>query len=372
MAKIKIINAEDLNDGDYEHIDARYDQQISKVIPSSRLKNYEVKEWPMLDDGEEHGTNALGYPFDYFRKKRIKTQEDAEKKIALAQEAELKKQQEEERLKAEDAERVTAAELDELRQAAENEGREAGLKLGHDEGYAKGLEEGKTQGYEEGMNKGYEEGLKKGHDEGLNKGFEEGHAMGLSQGEAVVTEQSERFRAMADALFTPLRNIDEEVASEVVRLAAELFRTLARRELKQDPEFLKSSVLNALKHLPAAQNKTQISLNPDDLMVLEAAVGRDYISAQKWELKADEALKSGDILISDGKSEVGSSLEERIDALIEEFLLEASEKKSDLNAEIDEEFCEMPGTKAPSENDHVLKASADNAGDAPVAVQEGS
>lgn len=334
MPKAKILNAQEVaRDEEGEHLDARYDQPLAKVITPSSSSSWQVKEWPMLEDGDDKTTNALGYPFDYFRKKRIQERETIEQERKAAADLELQKQKEAEQAEAENAEKVTAAQLEELRQAAENEGREAGLKSGYDEGLAKGLQEGRDKGHEEGFKKGHDEGVTVGHDEGFTQGFNEGHALGLSQGESVITEQSERFRALADALVAPLRNIDEEVAIEVVRLATQLFKTLAGRELRQDPEFLKRSMLNALSHLPIAKRRASIFMHPDDLMVVETAMGRDYIKAQNWDLKPDESLKSGELTVSDGCSEIRSSLDERIQALVDEFLQDATQKPLEQSVE---------------------------------------
>ena len=224
--------------------------------------------------------------------------------------------------------------LDELRQAAEAEGRESGYKAGHDEGYAKGLEEGHDEGAKSGFDEGHAKGLEQGLNEGKEKGYADGRNQGLKDGEDLVNEQIARFRSLADALSDPLRNVDEEVASEVVRLAGQLFAVLAGRELKTDPEFLKNTVLKAVSLLPEnEQAAVHISMNPDDLALCEATFGREYMEKQHWNLKADDSLDAGDVIVGDGNSEIQWKMQDRVNALIEDLLDGTMQKQSVLKQE---------------------------------------
>ncbi|HAH70505.1 MAG TPA: hypothetical protein DCL74_01815 [Succinivibrionaceae bacterium] len=318
--KVHIINSDDVVSNEPDHTDARYDRKISTLVDASKVAEWTVKEWPMLDEGDEESTNALGYPSDFFSRQRKQRQEQQQAEL----EAQSVKKQEivdEPPAKEEDEQAVTAAMLDELRQAAENEGRESGYKAGHDEGYAKGREEGHDEGFKSGFDEGHAKGLEQGLNEGKEKGYSEGRTQGLKEGEDLINEQISRFRSLADALADPLREVDEEVASELVKLAGQLFAVLAGRELKSDPEFLKNTILKAVSLLPENEHAAvSISMNPDDLALCEATLGREYMQRQHWNLKADESLGSGDVIVGDGNSEIQWKMQDRVKALIEDLM----------------------------------------------------
>ncbi len=328
--KVHIINSDDVISNEPDHIDARYDKKQSTLVDASKIKEWTVKEWPMLDEEDEESTNALGYPSDFFSRQRKQRQQQAELEAQKVKEPEII----EELPAQEEKPAVTAAMLDELRQAAEAEGRESGYKAGHDEGYAKGLEEGHDEGAKSGFDEGHAKGLEQGLNEGKEKGYADGRNQGLKDGEDLVNEQIARFRSLADALSDPLRNVDEEVASEVVRLAGQLFAVLAGRELKTDPEFLKNTVLKAVSLLPEnEQAAVHISMNPDDLALCEATFGREYMEKQHWNLKADDSLDAGDVIVGDGNSEIQWKMQDRVNALIEDLLDGTMQKQSVLKQE---------------------------------------
>ncbi len=322
--KTRVLSSDNSNDAK-NYTDARYLHQKTKVIPSAKIGEFSVKQWPMLDEGDEKNTNALGYSFDYFKNKR------------KAQEQELLKQQEQleqEAMAAESlaidedlensAPQITAAELEELRKECEEEGRQSGYADGYKEGLSKGEQEGRAQGHQEGFDEGVKQGLEEGSKKGLEQGYEEGRQKGLLDGEAIVTEQTERFRHLADALSEPLRELDGEVTYEVIRMASALFKTLAGRELQHDQDFLLRTLNNTVSKLPVGSKSITIKLNADDLMLVETAMGRDYIKAQHWNLQEDASLKLGDVVVTNGDSEVSALIDERIDRLIADFFDEAA------------------------------------------------
>ncbi len=336
--KTRVINSDELNVAD-NYTDARYLHQKTKVIPSEKIGEFSVKQWPMLDEGDDKLTNALGYSFDYFKNKRKAQELEAQRQQELKEQEAQKAQAVEAQFQEIDADlannvsQITAAELEDLRKACEEEGHKSGFDAGFKEGLSKGIDEGKAQGHQEGYDEGIKQGLNEGVKKGLEQGYEEGRQKGLKDCEAIVTEQTERFRHLADALCEPLRELDSEVTYEVVRMASALFKTLAGRELKADQDFLIRTLNNAVAKLPVASKNITIKLNADDLMLVETAMGRDYIKAQHWILQEDASLNPGDVVVTDGKSEVSSLIDERIDKLIADFLDEASGAIDDARAE---------------------------------------
>ncbi|MBQ9274345.1 MAG: hypothetical protein IJ228_05970 [Succinivibrio sp.] len=306
--------------------DVRYPDRLSEVLPKDEAasRGFAVKRWPVmgeLDDPSE--TNALGFQVGGWYGRGLK---DIEEKKRAEEEARLAA----ERAAAEpepepEAEpQITVEELEQIRASAFNEGHDEGFAAGHDEGYAAGVEEGKKAGFDEGQGAGYKTGFEEGTRRGREEGFRQGHAEGLQSGEQIVVEQAERFRHLADCLANPLRQVDRDVTDELVYMVSRLAAVIIGREIKGDAEYLKSTVTKALSVLPNYEKGAVITLNPDDASVLEAAVGREYMQEQHWDIKTDASLQIGDVRVTNEASEVQWRINDRIDALLGEFLINAA------------------------------------------------
>ena len=314
---IQIINDEDVIPNQKNRFDGRFDRPLARVIPAEKIASYETKRWPTIAEVDDTLTNALGYPMGswYEKKQEAERQQQAEQERLLReQEAERQREQEEEQ------QALTVQNLEQIQQQAFEEGHQEGFEKGQAEGFAQGLDKGSQEGFD----KGYAEGQQKGYDDGFlqgrEEGYKQGHDEGLQNGESIVLEQVERFRHLADALANPLREVDRDVTDEIVYIISRLARVIINRELKGDGEALFASVQKALTVLPNADKGATVNLNPDDLGVIEATVGREYISAQHWELVGDDSLQPGDVKVSNEASTVEWRINERIDALLDDFL----------------------------------------------------
>ncbi len=342
----EVITEADIVNSEPEFTDARYDAPLAHVIPSEKAGSYEVKQWPMLGEGREGETNALGYPPDYFEQRRALARQ---KQLLLQKKAEEERLEREERSRKEKEQQsqqdapapvLTAGQLDEIRAEASKEGRDEGFKQGHDEGLKQGMAEGLKQGTEKGFAEGSAKGLEAGYAKGREEGFQKGRAEGLAQGEEVVIEQSERFRHLADALANPLREVDRDVTERVVLMISKLAGAVIRREVRGDPEFLRKTVESAIAALPDPEGGAEITMNPDDAALIEASAGREYMESQHWKIKISNDLAPGDLTVSSGGSTVRSRLSERIDAVCQDFLDASSEAVESAARE------EIPGSPA--------------------------
>ncbi|MCR5536550.1 MAG: flagellar assembly protein FliH [Succinivibrio sp.] len=318
---LQVINGEDVIPNQKDRFDGRYDRPMARVIPAEKISSYETKRWPTLSEGDEDLTNALGYPLGSWFEKKQEEERRKQEQQAKEQQAQAEAQKQAE---AEQQQALTVENLEQIQTQAYEEGHQEGFEKGQAEGFAQGLEkgtqEGQEQGYAEGQKKGYDDGFLQGREEG----FKQGHAEGLQGGESIVLEQVERFRHLADALANPLREVDRDVTDEIVYIISRLSKVIIGRELKADHNYLVASIQKALTVLPNADKGAVVSLNPDDLGVLEATIGREYMSAQHWEMVGDESLEPGDIKVSNEASTVEWRLHDRIDALLDEFLSAAA------------------------------------------------
>lgn len=320
-----VINANDKPED--SRVDVRYSKKVTTVTSADKVKNYTVKQWPTLDEDSGVISNALGISLDAIERHRAQVREQQllakqeAQKEAMSMAHEVLETVLEETQSDEQNPSITVEELDKIRADAYEEGKASGLKDGYEQGIAQGIEEGKKQGYEEGFANGQEKGYQDGLTQGTEDGFVQGHKEGLDSGQKIVIEQAERFRYLADALANPLREVDKDVTDEIAYIISRLVKVITKKEIKQNADFLVKSIQNAISILPNAQKGAKISLNPEDLAIVTASLGPEYIKKENYQLIEDPTLEIGDIKVSNDESLIDWRINDRIDSLLEDYLV---------------------------------------------------
>ena len=308
-----------------ERVDIRYSKNIATVTSAAKVTDYKVKQWPTLDSDSLTGTNALGISIDMVERRRAIINHQKELERRQAEQVEISKAHEilDEELEAEYAvaqPQVTVEELEQIRKDAFEEGKTQGYEEGKKQGYDDGYNEGNTKGHQEGLEQGRQEGYQEGLAQGNEDGFLQGHNEGVESGQKVVLEQVERFRYLADALANPLRQVDKDVTDEIAYIISRLVKVITKKEIAKNADFLVKSIEKAISILPNAKKGATIYLNPDDLSVVQAALGSEYMQQQHYQLVEDPALEVGDVKVSNEESLIDWRIDDRIDALLNDFL----------------------------------------------------
>ena len=308
-----------------ERVDIRYSKNIATVTSAAKVTDYKVKQWPTLDSDSLTGTNALGISIDMVERRRAIINHQKELERRQAEQVEISKAHEilDEELEAEQSvaqPQVTVEELEQIRKDAFEEGKTQGYEEGKKQGYDDGYNEGNTKGHQEGLDQGRQEGYQEGLAQGNEDGFLQGHTEGVESGQKVVLEQVERFRYLADALANPLRQVDKDVTDEIAYIISRLVKVITKKEIAKNADFLVKSIEKAISILPNAKKGATIYLNPDDLSVVQAALGSEYMQQQHYQLVEDPALEVGDVKVSNEESLIDWRIDDRIDALLNDFL----------------------------------------------------
>ena len=308
-----------------ERVDIRYSKNIATVTSAAKVTDYKVKQWPTLDSDSLTGTNALGISIDMVERRRAIINHQKELERRQAEQVEISKAHEilDEELEAEQSvaqPQVTVEELEQIRKDAFEEGKTQGYEEGKKQGYDDGYNEGNTKGHQEGLDQGRQEGYQEGLAQGNEDGFLQGHNEGVESGQKVVLEQVERFRYLADALANPLRQVDKDVTDEIAYIISRLVKVITKKEIAKNADFLVKSIEKAISILPNAKKGATIYLNPDDLSVVQAALGSEYMQQQHYQLVEDPALEVGDVKVSNEQSLIDWRIDDRIDALLNDFL----------------------------------------------------
>ncbi len=195
---------------------------------------------------------------------------------------------------------LTAADLDTIRESA----------------YEEGFEEGKQNGYQVGHESGEAEGLA----QGIEKGQAQGLAQGLEEGQAQIQTQAAQLAALAEQLATPMKQVDEQVEQEMVKLVMQLATELFQVELQTNPQIILKTLREAIASLPINGRKTTLQLNPEDLALVEEAYGKENIADRSWVLIAEPALQRGDVVVQAEDSQVDFIMANRVKELLHNFL----------------------------------------------------
>ncbi len=203
---------------------------------------------------------------------------------------------------------LTALEIEEIRQAASAEG----FSQGKEEGFAKGYEEGKAKGLEEGKA------------QGIMQGIEEG----LSQGQEQIAQQSASWQQLIEQLHQPLASVEKNVEEQLLNLVVQLTEAVVLHEAKTNPDILMTAITAGIKSLPSSDAKTQITLNPSDIRLVQSQFGSEYIAEQGWRLLPAPQLSQGSCQIENSTSNIDLQMKTRLKQVLEPFLQDALHQSS--------------------------------------------
>jgi len=200
---------------------------------------------------------------------------------------------------------LTAQDLENIRQAA------------YEEGLDQGLEEGTRQGLE----KGRLQGLKEGHEEGLKQGVEQG----LVEGSEQIRQQVTRWESLLLPLTQPLRELDHQVAEQLIVLVTDLCQQLLKVELVLNEQLFLQLLNEAIDTLPKGQTSLEIKLHPDDLVLVQSHYSNEEQEKRGWLLCSEPTLKSGVCEVNTELSSVRNDIHSRMQSLINDFIAKNSQ-----------------------------------------------
>jgi flagellar assembly protein FliH len=169
------------------------------------------------------------------------------------------------------------------------------------------LEAIQKEAHAEGFKKGKQEGFESGHKEGLNK----------------AKQQLQQYTRQLDLLVTtfsePLRELDNRVEQELLKLVIAIVRQLVRREVKSDPNMIVGVVREALSILPVASRNVRLLLHPEDAdLIREVYALAD--SEVGWSLIEDPVISRGGCKVVTDSSQIDATLDSRLASLIAPLL----------------------------------------------------
>lgn len=146
------------------------------------------------------------------------------------------------------------------------------------------------------------------HETGFAAGFEEGIAQARANAEQIGT--------LLTNLQQALRQIDQEVAEQLLALAIEIADQVLRQSLRIKPELLLPVVREAVAALHHQHGHPALFVHPDDAALVRTQLG-DQLAHNNWRIIEDATLSRGGCRVEVGASETDATLETRWRRVIE-------------------------------------------------------
>lgn len=218
---------------------------------------------------------------------------------------------------------ITAEHLQEITEAAEKEG------------FAKGRQEGVAQGKQEGVQQGYQEGLQKAKQEA----------------DVQLRQKVQQLQQITNQLMVPFKEQESQLHLMLLDFVCALTRKVIKRELQIDSGDVLAVVKQAVAALPVGAKNLRLTLNPDDLAMIESYAEEKQLG---WQFYGDASLTPGGCHIETAESQVDYSVETQMESLLEQFLTRQLSQTSNLDPEqnptpqLDEEVLSAPVELTPS------------------------
>ena len=158
--------------------------------------------------------------------------------------------------------------------------------------------------------------------EAWQHGYKDGHVEGVRKGEAElrariaeVDVKLAALDAIMGTLAKPLDELDQQVETELTRLALTVGKHLARRELKIDPSQIIGIIRHTVSLLPLSARKIKIHLHPDDATIVREKLARAS-GEQEWQLAEDPLMARGGCRLTTENSSIDARFEASVAAAL--------------------------------------------------------
>lgn len=218
-----------------------------------------------------------------------------------------------------------------------------------------------------------------GHAAGFDKGFREGSERGQREAEKETRARAERelkaavaaLESIAGELADPLAKAADEIEPELLLLVTTLARRVIMAELQTRSELVQAVLHHALEQLPSRQSMVKVTVNPEDLAVVEA-----YAEEHKERIQwfADAAISRGGCIVESGPSRIDARLETRLTQSVDAIWGELERPDESQTQASDERPADVQSAQDTEQNsagdDNAAEAGAASAADPGAASGE--
>ena len=168
-------------------------------------------------------------------------------------------------------------------------------------------------------------------------GFEQGRKEGLESAKAETQAKLDVLDKIMESLATPLAQVDNQIARELIQLSVRLAETIVHREVEIQPDLVEKQVAEALATLTSKSSDIVIRLHPEDARILEKSrVSKDSptqteegqameTEGRGYRITSDPNLHRGGCILQTPTTLVDATIEKQLQGLLNEMLNSAAE-----------------------------------------------
>jgi flagellar assembly protein FliH len=138
----------------------------------------------------------------------------------------------------------------------------------------------------------------------------EGYAAGLAEGRAEAAAQAARLRLLVESMTQELRAGEAQVAEDLLSLALELARCMARDALKVRRELILPVVREAMQQMPLYGAPARLLLHPQDAAQVTGAMA-EQLQQLGWRLVEDAQIAPGGCRVESASTSIDATLPTR-------------------------------------------------------------
>jgi len=154
------------------------------------------------------------------------------------------------------------------------------------------------------------EELERIQQEAYREGHEAGMTAGYQSGQAKARAEAERLHELVTAIEATLKDMEQELAHELLALSLDIAKQMLRQALKVKPELLLPVVRSAMESLPQNAQHPHLHLHPEDAALVREMLS-DELPTAGWKIVEDPRIARGGCLIETSTAEVDATLPSR-------------------------------------------------------------
>jgi flagellar assembly protein FliH len=200
--------------------------------------------------------------------------------------------------------------------------------------------------------------------------YQEGLNSGLAEAKQIIDEKQQLLDSLIFQLTEPLKLCGDKTTGQLLELSFSIARQIVRRELQQEPTQLIAIIREAINLLPAASQKTTISLHPEDAKVVRDALSIDLDAENsRWKIHEDLSIERGGCQVNTKQSRVDASIDKQIAILFSRVAGGQREKDTELELDVknnnghDSSSSVMPSNNIENNNSENNNLGDNNFGD---------
>lgn len=140
---------------------------------------------------------------------------------------------------------------------------------------------------------------------------QEGYAAGLAEGRATGGREAAELRVLLANLSELLGDVEQGMAADVLSLALEVSRQMARQSLRVRPEAVLAIIREAALCFPSLAPGARLLLNPADASLVRDALAGETVAENLWSIVEDEQIERGGCRFVSGPTQVDATVQNR-------------------------------------------------------------